>query len=103
MNKVVIVDTSKVKGEIVKSFNEINENFNKMEIYLSKVKDYKCLDLVSDLDYLSKRINSSKIDCDDYTKKFNSIIKDFNNLSMIIVKKTAAIEKVNAASLMSHK
>ncbi len=102
-NKFVIVDTSKIKTEVVKQLTESKENFTKANYYISKIYELKCPEFTSILDFVKKDITENNKLCDDYISKMNKVIKSFNNLSTEIIKKSSTIEKINASSLMSRK
>ena len=103
MKKNINIDTSKIKTEIVRDLNTINENIDRIITYINKINDLKCMELVSEMEYLKKDMIKKKNMCNSYLKSFNSIAKDFDNLSLNIINKTKSIEKVNANSLISNK
>ena len=102
-NKIVIVDTSKIRTDVVKQLFEIKENFTKINYYMSKIYELRCPEFTGILDFVKKDIDSNIELCDDYIIKMNNILKVFNNLSTEIIKKSSLIEKINASSLMSRK
>lgn len=102
-NKVIVVDTSKIKTDVVKQLTDIKTNFTKANYYISKINELKCPEFTSILDLVKKDISENNKLCDDYISKMNKVSKSFNNLSTDIIKKSSSIEKINASNLMSKK
>lgn len=103
MNKNYIVDTAKVKDNILKDLTSIKNGFDNSINLIDKINDLKCSEISSELSILKKSlVDSSKV-TNNYIKRFNSIMKDFNNLSQEIIKKTSLIEKVNVSGIITKK
>jgi len=103
MNKNIIVDTSKIKTDVIKELTNMKDNFDKSVTYINKVYDLKCPELFSEMEILKRNLVEHSSNMDNYIKRMNSIIRDFNNLSTEIIKKSSIIEKVNASNIMTKK
>ena len=102
-NKVILVDTSKIKTDIVKEITLIKENLNKANYYINKIQELNCPEFTSILEFVKKDVTENGKICDEYITRMNRITKSFNNLSTDIIKKSSSIEKINASNLMVKK
>lgn len=102
-NKNIVVDTAKIKTDILKEAILIKENFNKASYYINKIYELKCPEFTSILDFIKRDISENNKICDEYISKMNKVTRSFNNLSTDIIKKSSTIEKINVSNLMVKK
>jgi len=101
--KKIIVDTAKINIESLKQLNELKDSLDKATLYFNKIYELRYPEIISDLDYIKKNLDSHKQVCNCYIKNLNRIMKSFNEFTSNTIKKTTSIEKVNAHSLISKK
>ncbi len=103
MRKILVIDTAKINNETLKMINEFKISLDKATDYLKKINEIKNPEMISELEYINKCLNSHKNICDCYTKHLNKSIKSFNEFTSNTIKNTMSIEKVNAHVLISKR
>jgi hypothetical protein len=103
MNKNYIIDTSKLKDNVLKELMDMKAGFDNSVSLIDKIYELKCPEINMELELLRKSLVDHSSITANYIKRVNAIIRDFNDLSHEIIKKTSLIEKVNVSNIISRK